>query len=136
MLFFIYVGLIIYQTNNLEIVSFEDIRTIDVSSNGGLGKDTVIQIEAEVERFEALEMVETEVVEETLYLIIHKWPAFKQVDKIELSLENVDSLKQINQISVIYGDPYSGEGTSKGFFLSDLIDHPEQKIIWEKERSE
>ncbi len=136
MLFFIYIGLIIYQTNKLEIVSFEDIRTIEISSNDELGKDTTIQIEANVERFEALEMVESEVVEETLYLIIHKWPAFKQVDKIELSLERVHNLKQINRISVIYGDPYTGEGTSKGIFLSDLIDHPEQEIIWEKERSE
>lgn len=136
MLFFIYIGLIIYQTNKLEIVSFEDIRTIEISSNDELGKDTTIQIEANVERFEALEMVESEVVEETLYLIIHKWPAFKQVDKIELSLERVHNLKQINRISVIYGDPYTGEGTSKGILLSDLIDHPEQEIIWEKERSE
>lgn len=134
--FGLYVGAQIYQTNQLELISTKDIQTFEVSSNDELTNDTIIQVVADVKRFEALEMAQTEVIEDTLCVMIYKWPAIKKVDEIEFNLESIPNLDSITQIAVIYGDPFSGEGYERGYSIIDLIDHPEQEIIWEKERSE
>lgn len=81
-------------------------------------------------------MAQTEVIEDTLYVMIYKWPAIKKVDEIEFNLESIPNLDSITQIAVIYGDPFSGEGYERGYSIIDLIDHPEQEIIWEKEGTE
>lgn len=134
--FAIYIGLQIYQTNQLELVTVEDIQSFEVSTNNELNKDTMIQVVADVKRFEALEMAQTEVVEDTLYVMIYKWPAIQQVDEIDFDLESIPSLDGITRIAVIYGDPFSGEGHEHGYFINDLIDHPDQDVIWKKEDRE
>lgn len=134
--FGLYVGAQIYQTNQLELISTKDIQTFEVSTNDELTNDTIIQVVADVKRFEALEMAQTEVIEDTLYVMIYKWPAIKKVDEIEFNLESIPNLDSITQIAVIYGDPFSGEGYERGYSIIDLIDHPEQEIIWEKEGTE
>lgn len=126
------VGAQIYQTKQLELISAKEIQVFEVSTNDELNKGTIIKIEADIEKNEALVMAQTEVVEDTIYLMIYKWPAIKEVGEIEFDLESVPSLDSISQIAVIYGDPFSGEGYERGYSLNDLIDHPEQEIIWEK----
>lgn len=134
--FAIYIGLQIYQTNQLELVTVEDIQSFEVSTNNELNKDTMIQVVADVKRFEALEMAQTEVVEETLYVMIYKWPAIQRVDEIEFNLESVPNLDSITQIVVIYGNPFSGEDHERGYSIIDLIDHPDQDVVWKKEGTE
>lgn len=134
--FAIYIGLQIYQTNQLELVTVEDIQSFEVSTNNELNKDTMIQVVADVKRFEALEMAQTEVVEDTLYVMIYKWPAIQQVDEIDFDLESIPGLEGITRIAVISGDPFSGEGHKHGYFINDLIDHPDQDVIWKKEDRE
>lgn len=130
-----YVGFNIYQTNHMEIIPYSDITSINVVTDGALQADTLIQVAAEVDAFEAIasEIVQKEVVEDTLYLIVYKWPAFIQVDEIEFRLDKVNFLDQVEQISLIYGKIYSGEGESRGIYSNDFLDHPDQKIIWLKE---
>lgn len=132
----LYVGAQIYQTKQMELISTEEILTFELSTENELKNNTVIQVEAEVNHFEALAMAQTEVVEDTIYLMIYKWPAIQQVDEIEFDLEAIPGLGGITRIAVIYGDPFSGEGHERGYFINDLIDHPDQDVIWEKEGME
>lgn len=131
--FALYIGFQIYQTNQLELISAEAIQTFEISAEDNLTNDTVIQVKADVERFEAVEMAETVVIEETLYLMIYKWPAVKQINDIEFDLEHVQSLEGVDQISIVYGELFTGEGPERGYSHKDLIDHPDQEVIWTKE---
>ncbi len=132
--FLTYIGFDIYQSKNMEIIPFSDITSINVSAEEELQTDTVITVTADVGDYEAIagDLTQKEMVEGTLYIIFYKYPAFKQVKDVEVHLGNMASLNQVQQISIIYGDIYSGEGESKGFFMNDLIDHPDQEIIWQK----
>lgn len=132
----IYIGFQMYQTNQLELITVEDIQTFDVSTNDELNENTIIQVEVDVGNFEALAMAQTEVVKDTIYLMIYKWPAIQQVDEIDFDLESIPGLEGITRIAVIYGDPFSGEGHEHGYFINDLIDHPDQDVIWKKEDRE
>lgn len=132
----IYIGFQMYQTNQLELITVEDIQTFDVSTNDELNENTIIQVEVDVGNFEALAMAQTEVVKDTIYVMIYKWPAIQRVDEIEFNLESVPNLDSITQIVVIYGNPFSGEDHERGYSIIDLIDHPDQDVIWKKEDRE
>lgn len=131
-LFLIYLGLNIYQAKKMEIISFEEINNLQVSTNNELKSDTKITGTVELDNSEAVALMDQMVVNETLYIIIYKWPSFKQDNSIDFDLGNAENLNQVERISLVYGDIYSGEGNSRGISFGDLTTHPDQTVIWEK----
>ena len=132
-LFLIYLGLNIYQAKKMEIISFVEINNLTVSTNNELKSDTKITGTVELDNFEAVALMDQMVVNETLYLIIYKWPSFKQDNSIDFDFGNTENLNQVERISLIYGAIYSGEGNSRGISFGDLATHPDQTVIWERE---
>lgn len=132
-LFILYTGFKIYQTNQMQIIPIDEIQSLEVSTTGSLSKDTQITGQVTLNNFEAMGLVDLIVHEDTLYLILYKWPAFIGDNEINFTLEHTEMLEQVNNVSVIYGDIYSGEGTSQGISYNDLVTHPEQRVIWEKD---
>lgn len=130
--FSLYISWEIYQTSQLELISVDAIQTFELSTERELVNETVIHVEADVDRFEALEMAQTIVIDDTLYLMIYKWPAIPSVNNLEFDLEHEQSLEEVDQISIVYGELYTGEGTERGFSYNDLINHPNQEAIWTK----
>lgn len=131
-LFLIYIGLNIYRGKQIKIISFDEINDLEVSTNNELKIDTQITGTVELGDFEAVVLMDRMVVDETLYLIIYKWPSFIQDNSIDFDFENTENLSGVEQISLVYGDIYSGEGSSRGISYGDLATHPDQIIIWEK----
>lgn len=130
--FIIYIGLSIYQTNHLEIISLEEMSQLKVSSAHDLDGNTRITGTADVDDFEAVALMDAMVVEETLYLILYKWPAFIEDSTIDFSLENIEGLDEVNRVSIVYGEIYSGEGEQYGISYGDFLSHPDQSVIWKK----
>lgn len=62
----------------MEIISFEEINNLQVSTNNELKSDTKITGTVELDNSEAVALMDQMVVNETLYIIIYKWPSFKQ----------------------------------------------------------
>lgn len=132
-LFLVYIGLKVYQSNQIEIIPLEDISDLHVPISEVLSEDTVITGKAAVGQFEAVVLADRIVVDDTLYLILYKWPSFISEDEIDISLGHVTGLSNVDRISIIWGDIYSGEGTARGYSYVDLVDHPDQELIWEYE---
>lgn len=131
-IFLLYIGLNIFQSKNIEIIAFEDISELKVTETNPISEDTTISGIADVGLFESVAMSNRIVVEDTLYLIIYKWPTFLSDHEIEFNLKNVGGLSKVNKISIVWGDIYQGEGNQEGFYYNDLEDHSDQQIIWKK----
>lgn len=131
-MFLLYIGLSIYQSENIEIIPFIDINELHISDTKPVSSDTTISGTANVGQFESVSVNNLIVVEDTLYVIIYKWPTFFSNNKIDIKLENVGGLDEVSKISVVWGDIYSNEGSATGFSHKDLVNHPDQRIVWEK----
>lgn len=131
--FLVYIGLNIYQTKNIEIIGFEDIKRLKISESNSISEETKILGKADIGRYESVSMTNKIIVEDSLYLIVYKWPSFLNDNEIDISLENVDGLDYVKKISIVWGDIYSSEGSSRGISHKDLVNHPDQEIIWQKE---
>lgn len=131
--FILYISLNIYQTKNIEIIPFEDIEKIELSKKESISEDTIILGRAHLEKFESVFTIDKIIVEDHLYLMIYKWPSFKKNTEISVPLKDINGLQQIKEISVVWGDIYSSEGTSRGISHNDLLNHPDQEAIWTKE---
>ncbi|GEK90738.1 hypothetical protein [Alkalibacterium kapii] len=134
--FLMYIALNIYQSENIEIIPFEDINKLHVSDTKSVSSDTTITGTANIGQFESVSVNNLIVVEDTLYVIIYKWPTFFSNDKIDIKLKNVGGLDEVSKMSIVWGDIYSNEGSARGFSHSDLVKHPDQQIFWLKKGRE
>lgn len=114
------------------MVPVDDLVTITVSDENTLSQDTEISGETDLGRFEAMSHPSIESFEGTLYIILHKQPALISQADFAFSLNGAESLETVEEIRLISGDIYSGEGVERGYSLVNLQDAAEQKVIWQR----
>ncbi|MFD2046627.1 hypothetical protein ACFSTA_20410 [Ornithinibacillus salinisoli] len=122
----------IYKAQNISVVPIEDINSISISADEVLSTETEITGEVKVDRFEAVSHINKEKVDEVLYIIIHKEPSFFSKGTFSINLNDVNDVESINNISIISGNIYTGEGVERGYSLGDLKKIPDQEVIWEQ----
>lgn len=132
LLFGIYIGWQIYKSSQTEVVSVNDIVTLNMSEDNSLKLDTEISGDVQLGRFEALSHPSIETYEGILYIILHKQPALISQPDFSFSLNGVSDLDTVEEIRIVSGDIYTGEGDETGYSLIDLQDAPEQKVIWKQ----
>lgn len=122
----------IYQAQNISVVPIEDINSVNISTSDRLSTETEMTGEVKVDRFEEVSHINIEKIDEVLYIIIHKQPAFFSKSTFSINLNDVNDVDSINKIAIISGNIYTGKGVERGYSLGDLEKTPDQKIIWEQ----
>jgi len=120
----------IYQAENISVVPVNDINNVSLSADDTLSIETEISGEATVDDFEEITHINKETVDDVLYVIVHKQPSFTSENKFLFNLNNVRDLDSVNEISIVSGNIYTGEGAEQGYSIGDLKNLPEQKTIW------
>lgn len=122
----------IYRAQNISVVPIEDVNRVSLTTAGVLSTETEITGEVIVDRFEGISHIDIEKVDEVLYIIIHKHPSFFSKSTFSIKLDDIREIDSINNISIISGNIYTGEGVERGYSLGDLKKTPDQKVIWEQ----
>ncbi|CQR47969.1 hypothetical protein BN1058_02305 [Paraliobacillus sp. PM-2] len=122
----------IYQAQNISVVPIKDINSVSISADKVLSTETEITGEVKVDHFEAVSHINKEKVDEVLYIIIHKQPSFSSKSTFSINLDDVNDVDSINNIFIISGNIYTGEGAEQGYSLGDLKKITDQEVIWEQ----